>query len=566
MSVNSKMTALADEIRVLSGTTEPMGLDDMESHVEDANTNVSTEADLIAQIASALQNKTSASEPVLQSKTVTPTTSVQNVTPDSDYDGLSKVTVNAIPTATQATPSISVNSSGLITASATQTAGYVAAGTKSATKQLTTQAAKTITPSTSSQTAVASGRYTTGAVTVAAIPSSYVKPTSTKAATTYTPTTSNQTIAAGTYCSGIQTIKGDSNLKAENIAEGVSIFGVTGTHSGGSGSGGGNIETCTLTLYVEPAAAATSGNNRYCAISYCSLDGDQIKFNYHDDSSNSLINIGKTEVGYVINSVIKNSLVTVTMYESTNTGKIPLTLYIEGQHNMIRHNILNGYYDIFYTFTCLGDVKVHESTPCFVRGTLITLADNTVKNVCDINYNDELLVWDFDNGCYTSAKPLWIKKVQTSNYYYHCEFENGITIDLVGSDGKCHRLFNVDDNYFESATDCVGKNIMTATGVSKLIKCERIDEPVEFYNIITNYHLNLFANSILTSCRLNNLYPIENMKFVKDNRQTIPKEKYENIGDTFYYGLRLNERNYDDIDEIKTYVENLYMLMQLKEE
>ena len=81
---------------------------------------------------------------------------------------MSKVT--NLPTATQATPSISVNSSGLITASATQTAGYVAAGTKSATKQLTTQAAKTITPCTSSQTAVALGRYTTGAVTVAAIP------------------------------------------------------------------------------------------------------------------------------------------------------------------------------------------------------------------------------------------------------------------------------------------------------------------------------------------------------------------------------------------------------------
>ena len=36
-----------------------------------------------------------------------------------------------------------------------------------------TQEAKTITPSTSSQTAVASGRYTTGAVTVAPIPSNY---------------------------------------------------------------------------------------------------------------------------------------------------------------------------------------------------------------------------------------------------------------------------------------------------------------------------------------------------------------------------------------------------------
>lgn len=42
----------------------------------------------------------------------------------------------SISTATQATPSISVSSSGLITAQTTQSAGYVSAGTKSATLQL----------------------------------------------------------------------------------------------------------------------------------------------------------------------------------------------------------------------------------------------------------------------------------------------------------------------------------------------------------------------------------------------------------------------------------------------
>ena len=106
-----------------------------------------------------------------------------------------KVT-GTIPTVAQATPSISVSTAGKITASATQSAGYVSAGTKSATKQLTTQAAQTITPG-----------------------------------------TSDKTIASGTYLTGTQTIKGDANLVAGNIKSGVSIFGVTGTYEG-SGSGG----------------------------------------------------------------------------------------------------------------------------------------------------------------------------------------------------------------------------------------------------------------------------------------------------------------------------------------
>lgn len=60
----------------------------------------------------------------------------------------------------QATPVIEVSNGGLITATA---------GDKSATKQLSTQSGKTITPGATEQIAVAAGKYVTGDVVVAAV-------------------------------------------------------------------------------------------------------------------------------------------------------------------------------------------------------------------------------------------------------------------------------------------------------------------------------------------------------------------------------------------------------------
>ena len=112
----------------------------------------------------------------------------------------------SVETATQATPTISVDNSGKITATSEQSAGYVAAGTKSATKQLSTQAAQTITPG-----------------------------------------TEDKTIASGKYLTGNQIIKGDPNLLASNIKSGVSIFGVSGSYSGSSGGGSLTSKSGTIT-------------------------------------------------------------------------------------------------------------------------------------------------------------------------------------------------------------------------------------------------------------------------------------------------------------------------------
>lgn len=94
---------------------------------------------------------------------------------------------------------------------------------------------KTATPSETSQSILPDAGYDAlSQVTVNAISSTYIGSGVTKkAAQTYTPGTTDQTIAAGQYLDGVQTIKGDANLVPSNIASGVSIFGVQGTHEGG---------------------------------------------------------------------------------------------------------------------------------------------------------------------------------------------------------------------------------------------------------------------------------------------------------------------------------------------
>lgn len=101
------------------------------------------------------------------------------------------VVPGTMETVTQATPSISVDGSGLITATSTQSAGYVSAGENTAKLQLETLGAQNIEPS-----------------------------------------AEEQTISAGVFLTGDQKILGDANLIAGNIKKDVRIFDVTGIYAG----------------------------------------------------------------------------------------------------------------------------------------------------------------------------------------------------------------------------------------------------------------------------------------------------------------------------------------------
>ena len=118
------------------------------------------------------------------------------------------------------TPDISVSSDGLIAASVSNPKGYQAESTtKTTTQQLTTKGETTITPSSASQTAVNSGVYTTGKITVSAVPTETKKIT---ANGTYSP-------SAGKYFSSVEVaIAGDTpTYQSKTISPSTSVQTVT---------------------------------------------------------------------------------------------------------------------------------------------------------------------------------------------------------------------------------------------------------------------------------------------------------------------------------------------------
>lgn len=206
------------------------------------------------------------------------------------------------------------------------------------------------------------------------------------------------------------------------------------------------------------------------------------------------------------------------------------------------------YFRVFATNssgTSYGETLSEMPFICLIKGTQITLANGYQKAIENITYNDSILVWNFDECKFDSAKPTWIAKEFSMPSYKIIRFNDGSELGTIdGASG--HSIFNEQAGKFthlneeETPIGTLTFNAKAEKMVS-LIGSYSVEDEISFYNVITHSHMNLFANGILTSTKLNNLYPIINMKFSKDERTFRNRSEF-NVSDDLFEGLRLSEQ------------------------
>lgn len=408
--------------------------------------------------------------PKLQTKTVTPRKSQQNVSPDSGYDGLSGVTVNAIPD------------------------NYVI---PTGTVNITTNGTHDVSGKASVVVAVPSSQPTLNAPTIAI---------NDKTLTITNPATN------GNFVTCYRIFNGSAELAVvtSKTVYLSTLLTETGTYSITVKASAPNFNNSAASNAVSYEVAAAGYNVTVTAENY--------DLSIYDGQSTSGTKLGSLNGGGDSITVVCTS---GYLYFSTIAAYGSITSVTGGV------TIVDD-----YTVKVTGDGTVSAKYMCMIEGTQITLADGTTKAIEDITYDDELLVWNFYAGRFDKAKPSWIKIEETAPRYNLVKFSNGSEVGFVGAGGEkgYHRIFNKEAGAFTYTGNLKETPNGTTTFAQDetfptVISQEVIEKSVKYYNVITDKHYNLFANGILTSCKLSNKYRIEDMRYIGEKLISEEEEK-----------------------------------------
>lgn len=219
-----------------------------------------------------------------------------------------------------------------------------------------------------------------------------------------------------------------------------------------------------------------------------------------------------------------------------------------------------------------------QNGACLVKGTKILLANGKTKNIEDIDYNDLLAVWNYNDGSITYEYPIWIEKEKKTNTYIKISFSDKTYLKIYGN----HSLYSMDHNKFINLDDKefkVGTNIAKLNNNKlekvKITNIETINENTTYYFVGSTAYYNIIADNVLTTdvnTMISNLYgfndnaiwPKEKDLLVQNN--TLEYKYFEDVLPYYLFkGFRVKEagflinNNFITLNDFKKYITTLVM-------
>ncbi len=186
-----------------------------------------------------------------------------------------------------------------------------------------------------------------------------------------------------------------------------------------------------------------------------------------------------------------------------------------------------------------------KSITCLAEGTLITLADGSQKKVEDITTEDDLLVFNHETGKYEAGK-LWFTDhtgdLAANRSIINLKFSDG-TVTRISYE---HSFFDLDLMKYvfireDNVSEYVGHRFVKTlwdgeeftNGEVTLTEAYVTVENIKVYGPISEYHLNMVSDSLLTMPSFNfgvtgfiNIFDYEEDLSYDDEKMAADIEKY----------------------------------------
>lgn len=183
---------------------------------------------------------------------------------------------------------------------------------------------------------------------------------------------------------------------------------------------------------------------------------------------------------------------------------------------------------------------VVENCYCFADNSMVS-TDKGLVAMKDLTLDHNVKCWDFDNGCITYAKPLFIQTHGKVSRSFEAVFDDG----TICKYSKPHRCYCVDTRLFESLSYArnIGKSFYFEDGsIKKLVEWRVVDEPTTVYTMLTDHYMTSFVDGILAGSNMVMIYFIDkDMKYYKKPERKGNRPNNFGIPDKIFRGLRLYE-------------------------